>query len=537
MRQRRVFREAAVFLAFLILSVVLTWPFVKNLRTAVPDMGDPLLNAFIIDWDLYAFTHNPLHLFDAPFYQPALYTLAYSENLTAVALLMLPFHLLGAAPLTAYNIAFLVGFAMSGYGASVLARVCGRSLFASMVAGVFFAFCPFKMDHLSHIQIIWSGFLPLMFAALFAYWRQPTTLRAVLLGAAFVMNGLTNIHWLLFGSFTLAVTIVFLAIVEWRDWKMLLGVIAAIAIASALLLPFLIPYRVVSKAYGMKRSPDEVAFYSATWEDWLFATPRNLMYGHIPKDADSHAERKLFPGAMPLFLAIAALLMIRPVEERRPRLSTALTDRGRRLSSTGIVRALDVLIVLFAFATYIGATATEFKIHLFHREFISIDNAALPAFYLIIAIVVRLMLRLPRAFGGPEKTLRDWFAESRFTTEEWSGLIWIAIGVIGSLGLHALLHSFLYRHVEAYRSLRVPARWAIIAYLGLIIWSSLGVDLLLRARRGFQWSAAATAIAILALLDVSSRVRWQQIVIEPDPVYEWLRTAPLRGLVLELPTT
>ena len=306
MRQRRVLREAAVFLAFLILSVVLTWPFAKNLRTAVPDMGDPLLNAFIIDWDLYAFTHNPLHLFDAPFYQPALYTLAYSENLTAVALLMLPFHLLGAAPLTAYNIAFLVGFAMSGYGASVLARVCGRSLFASMVAGVFFAFCPFKMDHLSHIQIIWSGFLPLMFAALFAYWRQPTTLRAVLLGAAFVMNGLTNIHWLLFGSFTLAVTIVFLAIVEWRDWKMLLGVIAAIAIASALLLPFLIPYRVVSKAYGMKRSPDEVVFYSATWEDWLFATPRNLMYGHIPKDADSHAERKLFPGAMPLFLAIAA---------------------------------------------------------------------------------------------------------------------------------------------------------------------------------------------------------------------------------------
>src|SRR5205823_5426408 len=180
-----------------------------------------------------------------------------------------------------HNIAFLLGFALAGYGASVLARVCGRSLFASMVAGVIFAFCPFKLDHLSHIQIIWSGWLPLMFAALFHYWRRPSTSRAALLAAAFVMNGLTNIHWLLFGSFTLAATIVFLSIIEWRDWKTLVRVALAIAIGSALLLPVLIPYRVVSQAYGMKRAPDEVMYYSATWQDWLFAPPRSLLYGEI----------------------------------------------------------------------------------------------------------------------------------------------------------------------------------------------------------------------------------------------------------------
>src|SRR5436305_10072660 len=98
----------------------------------------------------------------------------------------------------------------------------------------------------------------------------------------------------------------------------------------------------------MKRSPDEVSYFSATWEDWLFATPRNLMYGHIAKDADSHGERKLFPGAVPLFLAIAALLMIPPV--------TRDLERRTRVSSTGLVRLLDVSIVVLAFATYIGAT-------------------------------------------------------------------------------------------------------------------------------------------------------------------------------------
>jgi len=534
MRQR-VAREVAVFLAFVVLSVVLTWPLARNLRTALPDLGDPLLTTFIINWDLHSFTHDPLHLFDAPFYQPAIYTLAYTENLIGVALAILPFHLLGAAPLTAYNIAFLLGFAFSGYGAYVLARVCGRSMFASIVAGVFFAFCPFKIDHLSHIQIIWSGWLPLMFAALFAYWRRPTTRGAALLCAAFVMNGLTNIHWLLFGSFTLAVTIVFLVIVEWRDWKTLLRAVAAIAIGSALLLPMLLPYRAVSKAYGMKRAPEEVMFYSATWGDWLIAPSRSLLYGPISAHADVHGERLLFPGAVPVLLALAAIFMIPaiPVEDRRPRPS----GQARRLSSTGLTRLLDVLIVMFAFATYIGATTTQWEIRLFHHRFISIDNAALPAFYLLLAIVVRLLVRMPRALGGPEKNLRDWFTESRFTPDEWSGLMWIVIGVIGSLGLHGILHSFLYRHVEAYRSLRVPARWAIIAYLGLVIWSSLGVDLFLRARKGLKKSAIASGIAVLALLDVTSRVRWQQMVIEHDPVYEWLRTAPLHGYALELPTS
>lgn len=530
MRGRRILREIGIFTAFLVLAVVLTWPFAKNIHTVVPDMGDPLLNTFIIDWGLHSFTHNPLGLFDAPFYQPAIYTLAYSENLTAVALLMLPFHLLGAAPLTVYNIAFLLGFALAGYGASVLARVCGRSLFASMVAGVFFAFCPFKFDHLAHIQIIWSGWLPLMFAALFVYWRGPTAGRAALLGAAFVMNGLTNIHWLLFGSFTLAATIVLLSIIEWPDWKKLAGVVAALVIGSAILLPFLIPYRVVSKAYSMQRSPDEVMFYSATWQDWLFASPRSLLYGQIPNGMETHGERFLFPGVVPLFLALAALFMVAPKPGRTVVIAPRPVNRG-------LVRLLDALIVIFAVATYVGAASADFKIRLFHHTLVSIDNAALPAFYLLIAVVLRLALRMPRAFGAPARTLSEWLNESRFTAEEWGGLMWIAIGVIGSLGLHGLLHEFLYRHVEAYRSMRVPARWAIIAYLGLVIWSSLGVDLLLRARRGFRWSAAAAAIAVFMLLDVSARVRWQQMVVEPPKVYQWLRTAPLNGYVLELPTT
>jgi hypothetical protein len=247
-------REVCVFLFFLLLSMALTWPLLRGISTLVSDLGDPLLNAWIIDWDCYALTHAPLQLYDAPIYVPGKYPLAYSENLVGAAILVLPFWLAGCTPITLYNIAMLLGFALSGYGCYVLARMVVGSVPGAIAAGVFFAFSPFKIDHLAHVQIICSGWLPLMFAALLAFWRAPSPRRAVLLALAFVMNGLTNVHYFLFGSFTLALTIVFLAVIDRpRDRKFWALLVGALVAGSLVLLPVMLPYRAVSREYGMRR--------------------------------------------------------------------------------------------------------------------------------------------------------------------------------------------------------------------------------------------------------------------------------------------
>src|ERR1700730_13989585 len=120
---RSAIRELGVFAFYLVVAIVLTWPLAANLPTAVSDLGDPLLNSWILDWDCYALTHKPLHLFSAPIFYPATFPLAYSEHLTGIALLVLPFHLAGLGAVTVHNIAILLGFALSAYGASVLAHV------------------------------------------------------------------------------------------------------------------------------------------------------------------------------------------------------------------------------------------------------------------------------------------------------------------------------------------------------------------------------------------------------------------------------
>src|ERR1041385_6854089 len=109
----------------------MTWPLAMRLSTGVSDPGDPLLNAWILHWDCYAFVHQPLHLFAAPIFSPAHLPLAYSENMIGIAILVFPFYLRGANAITLHSIATILGFAMSGYGAYVLARMVSDSPIAA----------------------------------------------------------------------------------------------------------------------------------------------------------------------------------------------------------------------------------------------------------------------------------------------------------------------------------------------------------------------------------------------------------------------
>jgi hypothetical protein len=516
---RRVARELAIFAGFLALSIALTWPLAIRLDTAVADLGDPLLNVWIVDWVCHALTHAPLQLFNAPIYHTGLYPLAYSENMVGVALAVLPFHLAGEPAVAVYNIAMLLGFAFSAYGAFVLARLISRSTPGAIVGAIFFAFGSFKFSHLAHLQIIWSGWLPLLLAALLVYWRQPSRKHAALLAGAFLMNGLTNIHWLLFGGFALGVTVVFLQFADARrDRRFWIQLVAALLIASLLLLPFLIPYQLVAKEYGSRRTTAEARLGSASWTDWLIAWTHNRVYGGVPSPELRRAERQLFPGLLVLFLCGAAVIL-------KPRREQVVDDPSTHHSDRTL-RALDVTIVLLLAIAYFGALADRVQLGPVHYS-----GSDVPVMLALVLTIVRLGMAYPRAFGG---SLRATVARSRFTPAELSAGIWIVIGVIASLGWNAFLHPFLFRVVTPFRATRTPARWAIIACVGLAVWAAIGVAELLQRRNPGGRRIIAALLVVIATVEVLSDLRWEHVVTEPAAVYRWLqRERP--GVVLELP--
>lgn len=403
---------------FVALAMVMTWPLVMVLPHALAFPGDPYINTWILDWDWYTTFHHPLSLFDANVFYPARYSLAYSENLFGIALPLFPLRALGVGPITAYNVALLAGFALSGFGAYLLGRYLTGSAMGGICAGIFYAFVPFRFTHLSHVQHVWGGTIPLMLLALLRYCDRPTWKRAAWFGAAFLFNGLVNMHWLLFGSVAIIMTI---AILRPRIVPLAL----ALVVAALVLVPFIVPYLSAARLYGMHRGWRETKGYSARAGDWLVSNDCNHLYARL-HDPSIDPERWLFPGALSLVLSLAAL-------------------RTR------------------------------------HRR------------HLALAIA------------------------------------WIALGFLGSLGLHFVLHRFLFLHVPGFRGIRVPARWAMIAYAGLSMTIALAVAALVEQR---AWIGALISAAFLAEL-WSGPTRWYMTTPDP-PVYEWMRQMQPRA-VLELP--
>lgn len=300
--RRAIAIHAALLAFFAAASVAMTWPLAPNLGVAVAHPGDPFINAWILDWEWYALTHRGAALFHGNIFHPLPYTIAFSENILGILLVMLPMFLAGAPILVLYNTAVLAGYALSGYAMAVLGRHLTGSAWAGIAAGTFFTFVPWRFSHLTHLQHLWTLWLPLMLLALLRLRDRPTLPRAALFATAFVMNGLTNLHWLAFGSVAIA-----LAVLLMERGKR--HAIAAMVAGSLALVPVLVPYWRAGKLYGMRGDAGETLEYSGTLHGWTVASLHNRLYGPLTNDGSTNPEHWAFPGVLGIVLAIAGLFL------------------------------------------------------------------------------------------------------------------------------------------------------------------------------------------------------------------------------------
>jgi len=130
----------SIFLFYSLLTLILTHPLIFNLASAVPnDIGDPLLNTWILAWDIHALLANPLNLFQANIFYPLPNTLAYSEHLFSSALLAAPLQLITGEPVVTYNVSLLLTFPLAAFGMYLLAKhltgIDGRRLARTIRTG------------------------------------------------------------------------------------------------------------------------------------------------------------------------------------------------------------------------------------------------------------------------------------------------------------------------------------------------------------------------------------------------------------------
>ena len=163
-----------------------------RLSSRIPhDVGDPLLNAWILWWNTQAVPFTEAW-WSPPFFYPMAGAFALSEHLAGLALFTAPLHFLGVNALAAYNVALILSCWLSAFFAFLLGRRLTGSTWAGLLAGVAFGFAPYRASQLSHLQVLTAQWMPLALYAMHQYLDDRRGRWLMLFGAAWVIQALSN---------------------------------------------------------------------------------------------------------------------------------------------------------------------------------------------------------------------------------------------------------------------------------------------------------------------------------------------------------
>lgn len=298
-------REAALMLVgFTLLAIAATFPLIRSIATHLPgDLGDPVMNTWLLAWDAARLRHGLAGLWDTPNFFPYRHTLAYSDHLLGLAIWTAPLQWASGNPVLVHNVAFIASFVLSAAGMYVLARSLTGRVDAAVIAAVIYAFTPYRISQLAHVQMLMSPWLPLSLWALHRYFSTGASRLLMISTACFLMQALTAGYFLYFAVVPLAIVAID-GVRRKPPRGFLIHAAIAGAVMAAVLAPIAAVYYGVRHDYGLRRSTMEITGLSADVGDYFSASPRVRIWRSIGQDRNEH---NLFPGTVALVLSTIAL--------------------------------------------------------------------------------------------------------------------------------------------------------------------------------------------------------------------------------------
>jgi hypothetical protein len=497
---------------YVALTMVLTWPLATKLSTVLPhDLGDPVLNAWIIWWNAHALPLTE-RWWNAPIFWPSSGALAFSETLLGLSPITSPIQWLGGSPIAAYNVAFLLTFPLSALAAHALVfRLSGRHD-AAVIGGLVYGFNPFRIAHFPQIQVMTSYWMALALLGLHEYMTSRNPRWLWVFAGAWLMQAFSNGYYLLFFPVLLMLWIPWFALSR-VSVRPLAAIVAAWGAASLPLIPMLWTYRRVHASLGLQRDVAGINVFGADVVSLLDASPL-LKFWHLQKFHQPEGE--LFPGFTAA--ALVLLLVVHWLWTSKP--------SGR------VPRACLVLLV--GAVTFIGIAVSAlvvgpWSVHIGKLTLVSVRLVSKPLSVGVLLFVVALALepRFAAAWRGRSAVM--FYA--------------LATGVMYLLCLgprpRFLGEPFMYRApygwlmaLPGYSAVRVPARFAMLAALCLSVVAALAFARLTRRARGFVRTVLAALVIAGVLVD-----SWiGEMPLPTLPVrFRALESLPAGTAVLELP--
>jgi F5/8 type C domain len=294
---------AAVFIAFTLLTVWYTNPLILRSWTHIAgDPGDPVLNASILWWNA---TTMPLseQWWNPPFFYPSEGVTTFTEHLLGVSVLATPIYWLTRDPLFTYNVMMFLTWPLCAAALYLLVLFLTRRHDAAIVAGLIWAFSPYRLSGLGHLQSMSAYGLPLILLGLHGFVERRTARWLLLFGGAWLLQALANGYYMIFAPVLIALWILYFCSAR-GAWRTVPAIVATWVIASVPLVPIVWKYAAVHEHYALSRSLTQPAGFSA--DTWNFAQVAPVSWW-LPVLGSRQYD--LFPGFTALGLVIAAFVV------------------------------------------------------------------------------------------------------------------------------------------------------------------------------------------------------------------------------------
>ena len=209
---RRFKFEIIIFILFILLAALFTWPLIINMRSQIYDYKGDLLEALWYAWWVkYAWQHDLspqfVPIIASPFGVDLSKDITKNINLSFANYPLLILTVL-VDEIFAYNFIIFLTFPLAGIAMYFLSYYLTKNKWASFLVGFAFSFCPYHFAHACHITLANIQWMPLFILFMFKFHNERTFSSAGLCGLFFALSLLSDTYY---GYFMLIAALTFLA--------------------------------------------------------------------------------------------------------------------------------------------------------------------------------------------------------------------------------------------------------------------------------------------------------------------------------------
>ena len=514
---------AAAIAVYTLFALILYYPVTFHPGSSLPQpCDDPLLNCWILAWDIGHFCHGWPGYWNGPVFYPSTLTLAYSENLLGILPLALLFHAMTHNIIFVHNLLILCTFPLTGICMYLFCCRFFKNTTAAFFAGLFFAFAPYRTVHSFHLNLLSMYWIPLILL----FWHDALEYRkwwsCPLMTGCIVLLCISCIHYGLFTLFIIPVLTVIYCLKKKEAQRGIMGVALAYMAAIAALIPINSIYSLVKKTLGIINLPSPL--YSASITSYLTPWQHLNLWGwaHRIIGRGEGIETSLFPGLLIILASAFTVNRLTAGLKLPPQTGEKPSSLIHRISGLLLI-CLLILILSIAFSG--GITITLAGLH------ISAFNGSIPTTIFLFFAAVYLAT-IP---GFAARAASLFHAIPPHYT------------VLFTLLITGLLFSFygpfllLGKVAPPFFTMRVPARFFVLALLSLSMLAGLGVSAFIEERLTKGWKGIAYVLASCVVCAECLALPQSFIYMTPPVkgvvpvVYEKLKEDADSKVVAELP--